>query len=492
MSKIQRLIIIEKLNDVSLVITSDEDVRRDLGEHFTFEVPGYKFMPAYRNKHWDGKIRLFSYTNGQIYAGLHPYIINWCQENNIVVDDKSGIKDANVDDKLVDEFIDKLKIPLEIRDYQRAAFIYSMVKSRCLLLSPTASGKSLIIYLMVRFNLIRLKEEKNNKILIVVPTTSLVEQLYKDFKDYGYDSQKNVHRIYEGHSKDTTKRVVISTWQSIYNIPKKWFKEFGMVIGDEAHLFKAVSLTKIMTKLTECKYRIGLTGTLDDSKTHKLVLEGLFGAVNKIVSTTELQDNEHLAQLKIHCLVLQHDKMSIDFLRGKTYQEEMDFLVSNTKRNKYIRNLCLSLEGNTLCLFQYVEKHGMILKQMIEEKNKDKQVFFVYGGVEALEREKIRAITEKSDNAIIVASYGTFSTGINIKNLHNIIFASPSKSRIRNLQSIGRGLRLKDNNSEARLYDISDNLSYNKEENFTLGHFRERINIYNEEGFDYDIHNVEL
>ena len=487
-----RNLILTKKNDVHLVVDADEDVRRDLGEHFTFSVPGFKFMPAYRSRHWDGKIRLFSYTNGQIYTGLYPYILNWCKENNIEVVDRTDIKDANVDDKLVDSFINKLKIPFEVRDYQKSAFVYSMIKSRCLMLSPTASGKSLIIYLMVRFNLIRLKEEENNKILIVVPTTSLVEQLYKDFKDYGYDSLKNVHRIYQGHEKETDKRIVISTWQSIYKMPKKFFEQFGMVVGDEAHLFKAVSLTKIMSRLENCKYRIGLTGTLDDSKTHKLVLEGLFGAVNKIVSTTELQEKEHLAKLKIHCLVLQHEKMSIDFLRGKTYQEEMDFLVSNTKRNKYIRNLCLDLKGNSLCLFQYVEKHGMILKEMIEERSKDKQVFFVYGGVEAHEREKIRAITEKSDNAIIIASYGTFSTGINIRNLHNIVFSSPSKSRIRNLQSIGRGLRLKDNNSEARLYDISDDLSYQEEENYTLSHFRERINIYNEEGFNYDIHNVEL
>ena len=340
-----RNLILTKKNDVHLVIDADEDVRRDLGEHFTFSVPGFKFMPAYRSRHWDGKIRLFSYTNGQIYTGLYPYILNWCKENDVEVVDRTDIKDANVDDKLVDSFINKLKIPFEVRDYQKSAFIYSMVKSRCLMLSPTASGKSLIIYLMVRFNLIRLKEEKNDKILIVVPTTSLVEQLYKDFKDYGYNSQRNVHRIYQGHEKETDKRIVISTWQSIYKMPKKFFEQFGMVVGDEAHLFKAVSLTKIMSRLENCKYRIGLTGTLDDSKTHKLVLEGLFGAVNKIVSTTELQEKEHLAKLKINCLVLKHEKMSIDFLRGKTYQEEMDFLVSNTKRNKYIRNLCLGLKG---------------------------------------------------------------------------------------------------------------------------------------------------
>ena len=486
-----RTLILEKKNDVYLSVDADEDVRRDLGEYFTFSVPGFKFMPQYRSRHWDGKIRLFSYATGQIYTGLYPYILNWCDENNVSVVDKTDIKDADVDDKKIDQFIEALKIPFTVRDYQKEAFAYSLRKHRCLLLSPTASGKSLIIYLMVRFNLLRLSE-KNNKILIVVPTTSLVEQLYKDFKDYGYNSSAHVHRIYQGHEKHSDKRVYISTWQSIYKMPKKWFEEFGCVIGDEAHLFKAVSLTKILTKLENCKYRIGLTGTLDDSKTHKLVLEGLFGAVNRVTSTKTLQENKQLADLKIFCLVLEHDNMSRDFLKDKSYQEEMDFLVSNELRNKYIRNLCLSLQGNTLCLFQYVEKHGAILKKLIEDKNETKKVFFVYGGVDTEERERIRAITEKSDNSIIIASYGTFSTGINIRNLHNIVFSSPSKSRIRNLQSIGRGLRLKDNQSGATLYDISDNLTYNEKENYTLAHFKERINIYNEEGFNYEVHNVEL
>ena len=486
-----RTLILEKKNDVHLSVDADEDVRRDLGEYFTFSVPGFKFMPQYRSRHWDGKIRLFSYATGQIYTGLYPYILNWCDENNVSVVDKTDIKDADVDDKKIDQFIEALKIPFTVRDYQKEAFAYSLRKHRCLLLSPTASGKSLIIYLMVRFNLIRCVD-KNDKILIVVPTTSLVEQLYKDFKDYGWNSSAHVHRIYQGHEKHSDKRVYISTWQSIYKMPKKWFEEFGCVIGDEAHLFKAVSLTKILTKLENCKYRIGLTGTLDDSKTHKLVLEGLFGAVNKVISTKTLQDNKQLADLKIYCLVLQHDNMSKDFLKDKSYQEEMDFLVSNEIRNKYIRNLCLSLEGNSLCLFQYVEKHGTILKKLIEDKNENKKVFFVYGGVDTEERERIRAITEKSDNSIIIASYGTFSTGINIRNLHNIVFSSPSKSRIRNLQSIGRGLRLKDNNSNATLYDISDDLTYQGKENYTLSYFKDRINIYNEEGFDYEVHQVEL
>jgi len=487
-----RYLIIDKKDEVYLKIEADADIRRELGEYFTFEVPGFKFMPQYRNRVWDGKIRLFSYATGQIYAGLYPYIIDWCQKNKVQIVDGTKIKDVNVTDDNINKFIKALKVPLEIRDYQKEAFVHSVKKNRCLLVSPTASGKSLIIYLMLIFNLLRLKDTKQDKILIIVPTTSLVEQLFKDFKDYGYNSVRNVHKIYSGHDKDTNKRVIISTWQSIYNMPKKWFNQFGMIIGDEAHLFKAVSLTKIMTKLINCKYRVGLTGTLDGTKTHKLVLEGLFGTVNKVVSTSELQERKQLADLKIICLILQHDSAARHFLKDKSYQEEMDYLVSNEKRNKYIRNLCLSLQGNTLCLFQYVEKHGVILKQLIEDKAEDKKVFFVFGGVEADERESIRAITEKSDNAIIIASYGTFSTGINIRNLHNIVFASPSKSRIRNLQSIGRGLRLKDNNSAATLYDIADDISYNEKENYTLQHFKERINIYNGEDFNYEIHNVEL
>ena len=353
-----RYLIIDKKNEVYLKIEADADIRRELGEYFTFEVPGFKFMPQYRNRVWDGKIRLFSYATGQIYAGLYPYIVDWCNKNDIHIVDGTKIQDVTIKDEDVTRFLKALKVPMEIRDYQREGFIHAIKKSRCLLLSPTASGKSLIVYLMLIYHLLGLKEKKQNKILIIVPTTSLVEQLYKDFKDYGYNSDRNVHRIYQGHDKDTNKRVVISTWQSIYNLPKKWFKQYGAVFGDEAHLFKAVSLTKIMTKLEDCKYRVGLTGTLDGTKTHKLVLEGLFGAVSKVTSTTELQEKKQLADLKIFCLILQHDKEAREFMFGKTYQEEMDYLVKNEKRNKYICNLASDLQGNTLCLFQYVEKHG--------------------------------------------------------------------------------------------------------------------------------------
>ena len=482
-------IIVDKLNDVYIRIDADASIRRELSDYFSFEVPGYKFTPQFRNRVWDGKIRLYSYATGQMYVGLYPYLKDWCNKKSVhIVESSDILTHSNVTAADIDGMIEEYDLSIKPRDYQIEAYKFAIEHERGMVISPTASGKSLIIYMLCRHYLNMI----NNNILIIVPTTSLVEQLYKDFKDYGYDVETNVSRKYHGYDIDEDKRIVISTWQSLYKMPKKFFEDYGAVIGDEAHLFKAVSLTKIMTKLTNCKYRVGLTGTLDGTKTHKLVLEGLFGTVNKVVSTSELQEKKQLADLKIFCLILQHDKQSREFLFGKTYQEEMDYLCASKSRNNYIKNLCVGLQGNTLCLFQYVEKHGKVLEELIRLKDPERKVFFVYGGVNADEREEIRAITEKSDSAIIVASYGTFSTGINIRNLHNIVFSSPSKSRIRNLQSIGRGLRLGDNKTNATLYDIADDVSYGEKENYTLQHFRERINIYNEESFDYEIHNVEL
>ena len=487
-------LIIEKRNEVYRTVDCDPNIQREISEFFTFYVPGYKFMPAFRNRMWDGKIRLFSQKTKEIYFGLYPYIKAFAEERGYhIVCGKDVDIDNKVDKEVVTKFSNSLGQKFEARDYQIDAIYHSLKRNRALLLSPTASGKSFIIYSLIRYYTHLIKEDVNNRILLIVPTTSLVEQMYSDFESYGWNVKKNCHRLYSGYSNKTDKKVLISTWQSLYKLPKEYFKQFGVVFGDEAHLFKSKSLTEIMTKLIDCKYRIGLTGTLDGAHTHKLVLEGLFGAVNKVTSTKKLMDKKQLSDLVVRCLILKHTESNSKIVANGKYQDEIDYLVSNKSRQNFIRNLTLKLKGNTLVLFQLVEKHGKGLYEIIRERTKQgREVFYVHGGVDTEEREKVREITEKSDNAMIVASYGTFSTGINIRNLHNIIFASPSKSRIRNLQSIGRGLRLGDNKVNATLYDIADDLTYKSKENYTLKHFQERINIYTEEEFDYEIHNIEL
>lgn len=229
------------------------------------------------------------------------------------------------------------------------------------------------------------------------------------------------------------------------------------------------------------------------SDVHKLVLEGLFGSVFRATNTSKLIEKKQLSSFKIKCLVLKYSDEICKSQKNIEYQAEMDFIVKNEARNNFIKNLVLSLNGNSLVLFQYVEKHGKILYELIKKNAKEgRKVFFVSGKTEAEDREIIRAITEKEKDAIIVASYGTFSTGINIKNLHNIIFASPSKSRIRNLQSIGRVLRLGNDKTEAILFDISDDFRIGKYVNFTLKHFAERLSIYDQERFSYKIYNIDL
>jgi len=487
-------LIIEKKDEVYLTIECDPNVQREISEFFTFYVPGYKFMPSFRNRMWDGKIRLFSQKYKEIYFGLFPYIKAFAEERgyNIVCGDGVNI-DNKVNKDIVKKFANSLGQSFEARDYQIDAIYHSLKFNRALLLSPTASGKSFIIYALIRYYTHLLTHRTNNRCLLIVPTTSLVEQMYTDFQSYGWDVENNCHRLYSGYSNVTDKKVLISTWQSLFRLPKEYFDQFGVVFGDEAHLFKAKSLTEIMTKLVDCKYRIGLTGTLDGALTHKLVLEGLFGAVNKVTSTKKLIDKKQLSNLAVRCLILKHTEENAKIVSKGKYQDEIDYLVSSKSRQNFIRNLAIKLKGNTLVLFQLVEKHGKNLYKLIYDKaDENRKVFYIFGGVEADERESIRGIVEKENNAIIVASYGTFSTGINIKNLHNIVFASPSKSRIRNLQSIGRGLRLGDNKINAALYDIADDLTYKSRENYTLKHFQERINIYTEEEFDYEIHNIQL
>ena len=480
---------IAKKNEVYLTVDAPPHVQQELSDFFTFDVPGAKFMPQYRNRHWDGKIRLFSTATGEVYVGLLDKIVDWAKKSEYSVkflnSEYYGLPFEQNEEISLEGVKDYMLAITSIkpRDYQIQGVYDALKYNRRLIISPTGSGKSLMIYAVTRYHVGR-----KRRILLVVPTTSLVEQMYKDFIEYGWDVEKYCHRVYAGRKRTTPQRVTISTWQSIYKMDKKWFSQFDVIIGDEAHQFKSKSLIGIMSKLRDTKYRYGFTGTLSGAQTHKWVLEGLFGPSYKVTQTKDLIDKGHLSKLDIRIIVLKHEPIQFE-----TYQEEINYIISHEKRNNFIKNLALSLKGNTLILFSRVEAHGEILYESINSSvTDDRKVFFVHGGVEADERESIREITEEESNAIIVASYGTFSTGINIKRLHNIIFASPSKSRIRNLQSIGRVLRKGKGKVKSLLYDIADDIKYDSQRNYTLNHLLERVKIYNEEDFNYELSQVKL
>lgn len=488
---------VRKLSHSDLHIESDSGAAQELNEFFSFYVPGYKFMPAFRNRMWDGKIRLFQLRDRTLPVGLFYHLSEFCKNRGYILESEKtqyGAPDDrnHITPDSLNSLIQSLNVPFDPRPYQYECVGEALTRKRAILLSPTGSGKSFIIYLILSYYLAHLAKNSDTKVLVIVPTTSLVEQMAADFQSYGLP-EGLAHKIYSGKDKNTNSPIIISTWQSIYKLPRAWFEQFGAVFGDEVHGFKSKSLMNIMNKCTEAEYRFGTTGTLDGSQTHELVLQGLFGKIYKVTTTKKLQDSDTLAKLSIRRLVLEYEeKVRKDFGK-RTYQDEIAFIVEHEKRNNFIKNLALDLKGNTLVLYNYVEKHGKPIFNLIRDNaDENRKIFFVSGGTDVSDREAIRGIVEKQSDAIVVASLGTFSTGINIKNLHNIVFASPSKSQIRVLQSIGRGLRKSDDGRVTTLYDISDDISWQKRKNFSLLHSWARLDIYKKEQFEYQTITVKI
>lgn len=508
---------VDVLNASYIQLHCDESQSQEFSDYFTFDLPEAKYMSNFRRGGrsrggWDGKIRLFDKRNSRLPLGLFSKFKLLCSErqyntyiatsrrSNYLLQSRewSELESAN--------FVSKLRPTrsdgsgLVMREDQLNAVTKAIRNRRSLILSPTASGKSLISYVISMWHQ---SFNPRSKGLVIVPRIQLCHQLYKDWCDYsianGYDAANKLHIIHAGKDKSAPdKCVYISTWQSLFELPPEYFLQFDYVIGDEAHEFKAKSLTYIMNCCVNAWDRVGLTGTLDGTKTNKMILEGLFGEVERVITTKELMDKGAIAKLnpiKVLCLKHPQEVCNIFKKTGASYEDEIQYLISSVSRNKFITNLALSLKGNTLILYQRVEDHGKILYDILKEKSEEKRkVFFIHGGVDSQDREDARRIVESEENAIIVASFGTFSTGINIRNLHNVIFAAPTKSKIRSLQSIGRGLRIGDAKDNATLFDIADDfrVSEKSRPNFTYTHLEERLKIYISEKFSYKLYNIKL
>lgn len=441
---------------------------------------------------WDGKIRLVNGLTGLVYSGLAQRIKKFCESRDYTFSFDDQLKYDFISEEELRSFIDSLNIPAKFsqRDYQFKSILKCIRSHRRTLLSPTSSGKSLMIYIISQWY----AQKYNVKGLIVVPTIGLVTQMESDFRDYGYNGQihTSIGGLLKSDNIDTD--LVITTWQSLNNgktkMSKSWYQQFGYVFGDEAHGCKATSLIQILSSLENCKYRFGTTGTLDGNPLNDATIEGLFGPKYKSISTRELMDQGYVAKLKIKCIILKYPEHISKDMRGKTYDEEIKFLVNSPERNRFIKNLATNLTGNKLVFFRILD-HGKALYDLISSESSH-NVFYIDGGVKGEDRERIRHAIEDEHNATLIASLGTTSTGVSINKLHHMIAASPSKSKIKVLQSIGRMLRMHETKEEAILYDIVDDLSYKAHKNYTLNHFTERSKIYDLEKFDYSIHVVPI
>jgi superfamily II DNA or RNA helicase len=489
---------VESVDEVRYYIKAEKGIKQELREYFSFMVPGAQYMPMFKRRIWDGKIRLFDILSSTLPRGLKSYLQKFASDRKYALNFKESTNPLCITEEQLQDFYNSLNVsvkknPVKMHQHQQQAILHGLNKHRCVIISPTGSGKSLIIYVLLRYLLSILKQDR--KILILVPTVGLVNQMESDFFDYSksdksWSCNKFIHKISAGKNKDSNKQVIISTWQSIYKLPREWFDQFDAIFFDECHQAKAESINMIGQKLTKAWFRIGTTGTLDQTQAHRLSIEGILGPAIQFIQTKNLMNKGLLAKLGIDCILLKYTEEEKQSIKKLKYPEEIRWIISNTERNEFLKRLIFSTKGNTLVLFNYVELQGKPLAALLEAASENRPIYFIDGKTEAEAREYIRKIIDTETNAILVASYGTTSAGINIVNLDNIVFASPTKSVIRLLQSIGRGLRVSPKKKTLKVYDVVDDLSLNAHKNHVYRHFEERLKIYKKEKFDYKIYSM--
>ena len=489
---------VESIDEVRYYVKTEKGLKQELRDYFSFMVPGAQYMPMFKRRLWDGKIRLYDILSSTLPRGLKTYLEKFCSDRGYSLNIKESKNPLCITEEQLANFYESLKVsvrkkPVVMHKHQQQAILHALNNHRSVIISPTGSGKSLIIYVLVRY--LQKVLNTDRKILILVPTVGLVNQMEADFFDYSsqdksWSCKRYIHKISAGQEKDTDKQIVISTWQSIYKLPKTWFDQYDAIFFDECHQAKAESINFIGQKLSKAWFRVGTTGTLQQTQAHRLSIEGILGPAIQFIHTKNLMSKGLLAKLGIDCIILKYKEEDKQTVKKQKYAEEIKWVVTNEKRNQFIKELALKTKGNTLILFNYVEIHGRPLASLIETEAGNRKVYFISGKTEAEAREYIRRVIDKERDAILVASFGTTSAGINIVNLDNIIFASPTKSVIRLLQSIGRGLRVSEKKKTLKVFDIVDDLSWKSHKNHVLKHFEERVKIYKREKFDYKMYSM--
>jgi superfamily II DNA or RNA helicase len=478
--------------------TDDAGIRQDIYDHFSYKEPGFV-----KNKwtKWNGDVHLFKLRGNLLPYGALQMLTELAKVRGWKLEFDEAFKN-DVSKVTREELADWVKtlnlrsngIPIEPYPFQMEALYLSIRYNRLVVLAATSAGKSLIAYMLTRYYEM-LSEEDGKKILILVPSQMLVDQMFSDFKDYSsmntWPVNDNVHTIMQGRPKQARKMVYISTWQSIYEEDDEYFKEFGRIINDETHLASGKSITAIMDKSVNAYQRVGMTGTLKAEKIHPILVMSLFGPVKRVVTTKQLIDAGQATEVDIKLFQLNYKDEECKYVSECNYQKEIEFLIGHAYRNKIIATLASTLKGNTLIIFDRLE-HIESVRLILEGLDHNKTVFVITGAVDRDERGAIKAIAEREDGVIVLGTAGCVSTGLSIKRLRNLIFAHPSKSIIRVLQSVGRILRLHSEKCDAHVYDFIDNLSYNEKPNFTLRHAFERISIYKNDEFPISFKKIEM
>jgi len=487
---------IQKVNDVWIRVIAEPSIKMDMSEYFTFEVPGAKFSPKVKSGMWDGKIRMLNGMTGMIYLGLKDRVIEFLERRGIEyeLDDRLVI-DNDIPEDAGHHLAKKFDTLFECRDYQNEAVVAALKNERMLMLSPTSSGKSFIIYLIARYHAAR-----GRKVLLLVDSKSLLKQMGQDnFPNYNKNRELSFGYYNAGEVPEVVEHdMTLCLYQSIAKNVAPWFDQFDVILCDEAHKYKAMSLKNLMEKTTKIRYKIGFTGTIDGAKSNEWTLNGVFGETHQIITTKELMDEGSVSEFDISILTLKYDDSVVRRYRNCkknkkekkiTYHDESEFLKTLEERDDFLVRLMEARDGVSLLLLKHVEHVETIAEKLTERV--DRPVHMIVGKLSSDERESIRQNVNKSKDAIIVATYGTMSTGVDIPSITTLVMGFPYKSRITVLQSIGRALRVTDR-GKAKVFDIVDDLTIGRLKNYTLKHLNERVKIYTQEQFDYTFKTVKI
>lgn len=484
-------IIIRKINEVYLQIECVKQIAGELREHFSYYAANYQHDPRVKNRVWDGKFYLFNYRDQTIYKGLYNAIVEFAQTRSYSIQTEYQWVDNGITKDDVLKLYNRFDPIHEIWESQLDSIHYALAHKNVLIKSPTSSGKSLISYNLA------LILKGLGPVIIIVPTVNLVEQLYKDFHDYstknGIDVDAMVHRIYAGQDKETDKPVTISTWQSIYEQPPEYFHRFHTVIGDECHRFKAKSLKTILEATQNAVYRIGMTGSLDGKEVNEMILTGLFGPILQVTTSYEMIQDGKATPMTVKLRLMEYDDVKAPKPKPKEtiYAKQKEWLLANEKRNRYIVDCLEEGEGNKLVLFNLIE-HGKELYKLIKSKYGEDRVFYIDGKVSIAKRELIRSTLDGMNNAILVATYGTYSEGMNVPSIHHVYSTLPERSQVRILQSIGRVLRLRKGKTESTMWDFADKFHWNGRLNMGYGQYESRVKLYLEQKYPIEYKEIRI
>lgn len=490
----------------------DEEVdRKQLEISLTRKIHNHFFHPLVKKKHWDGAI-CFLDKRGPIWrvpVGLWSEIFEICEKYKIEVE-IIGL-DQIIDGSLTleeftkwcnDFFEDRKFSP---RDYQIEA-AWRIVKFRfsCLEIA-TSSGKTLIAFIVLAYlkNVLGI-----NKFLMIVPNTTLIIQGSEDFEEYGLKELDNcdIQLIHGGNKNKISGGLMIGTYQSLVKQDESFFDGVEAIFVDESHQGHSKSIKEVISKCKDSRYRFGLSGTLTNRNTAEhLTIQQYLGPLIMEISPKFLFDNKYATPVAIKIVKMDWLDPNLkeklyDLRSNKSEMEgneifgiERKLVVSSGKRLKYIVDFIAKTSKNSLVLFQSVgDGYGKRIYESLREVQAEKEVYYVDGDTDPERRDYYKTKLEEGANKVLVASFGTLSTGVSVKNIHNIFLTESYKSEVLIKQSLGRGMRLYEGKEKVNIIDFVDDFSWKSSANYLMKHSLERIEIYKREKFDYKIYDVTL